>query len=157
MYKRQVLDIIPLPAPHSFEAIIALSIAFAAYHIIKPVFKHGDWIIAFVFGLFHGFGFAEILMEIGLRGEYVALSLLGFNVGVELGHIVIIILVLPILYFLRKRKIYPKILLYASLILIVVGLYWFITRLFDFRTPIDVFFDKAIYETWAVVRKWLGK
>jgi hypothetical protein len=102
-------NVLELPS-NIFEAIIALSIAVSAFHILKPLFKRGDWVIAFCFGLFHGFGFAEILLDIGLRGEYMALSLLGFNLGVELGHIVIIILVLPILYLLRNKKVYSKIL-----------------------------------------------
>lgn len=136
-------NVLELPS-NVFEAIIALSIAVSAFHILKPLFKRGDWIIAFCFGLFHGFGFAEILLDIGLRGEYMALSLLGFNLGVELGHVVIIILVLPILYILRKRKIYSKILLYGSIFLIIIGLYWFVTRLFEFSTPIDDFIDKAV-------------
>lgn len=136
-------NVLELPS-NVFEAIIALSIAVSAFHILKPLFKRGDWVIAFCFGLFHGFGFAEILLDIGLRGEYIALSLLGFNLGVELGHIVIIILVLPILYVLRKRKIYSKILLYGSIFLIIIGLYWFVTRLFEFTTPIDDFLDKAV-------------
>jgi hypothetical protein len=72
--------------------------------------------------------------------------------GVELGHVVIIVLVLPILYVLRKRKIYSKILLYGSIFLILIGLYWFVTRLFDFSTPIDVFLDKAVRKVNIVVK-----
>jgi hypothetical protein len=144
-------NVLELPS-NIFEAIIALSIAVSAFHILKPLFKRGDWVIAFCFGIFHGFGFAEILLDIGLRGEYMALSLLGFNIGVELGHVVIIILVLPILYVLRKRKIYSKILLYGSIFLILIGLYWFVTRLFDFSTPVDVFLDKAVRKVNIVIR-----
>jgi hypothetical protein len=144
-------NVLELPS-NIFEAIIALSISVSAFHILKPLFKRGDWVIAFCFGIFHGFGFAEILLDIGLRGEYMALSLLGFNLGVELGHVVIIVLVLPILYVLRKRKIYSKILLYGSIFLILIGLYWFVTRLFDFSTPVDVFLDKAVRKVNIVIR-----
>ena len=113
-----------------FESLIALSIAFAAFNNIIPIFKKGDWLIAFIFGLFHGFGFAEILSDIGLNGEYITLSLLGFNLGVELGHIVIIIIALPILFVIRKTRIYKNLLIYGSIFLIVIALYWFATRLY---------------------------
>ena len=112
------------------ESIIAFSIALAAFHNIRPIFKR-DWMIAFLFGLFHGFGFASVLGEVGLSGDYMVLSLLGFNVGVEVGQIMIIALIFPILYLIRNLKIYPKILIYGSVVLIFIALYWFTERAFD--------------------------
>ena len=58
-----------------------------------------DWVIAFIFGLFHGFGFASVLSDLGLTGEFLTFSLLGFNIGVELGQIAIITGIFPVLYF----------------------------------------------------------
>jgi len=96
------------------EAVISLSIVFLAVEIIR---KHsGDnslterypWIIAFIFGLFHGLGFAGALSEIGLPQHEIPLALLMFNVGVESGQILFISLVVGIFAILRKIKIpYP--------------------------------------------------
>lgn len=124
------LDIINLPS-RIVESIIALSIALAALHNIIPIFKHKEWMIAFGFGLFHGFGFASVLGEKGLSGDYMVLSLLGFNLGVEFGQVAIICAVFPILYLIRKQKIYPFILKYGSVFLILISLHWFLERGFD--------------------------
>jgi hypothetical protein len=130
------LNIVVLPS-RIVESIIALSIGLAAYHNIKPIFKGKDWLIAFVFGLFHGFGFATVLGELGFRGENLSLSLLGFNVGVEIGQVVIIALIFPFLYLMRKLKIYPKLLVILSVILIIISLYWMVERIFEVDFPVD--------------------
>ncbi len=130
------LNIIVLPS-RLVESIIALSIGLAAYHNIKPIFKGKDWLIAFVFGLFHGFGFASVMGELGFKGEFLTLTLLGFNIGVEIGQVFIIALIFPVLYFLRKLKLYPKLLVYLSALLIVISLYWLFERAFDIDLPLD--------------------
>ncbi len=124
------LNIVNLPS-WLVESIIAFSIALAALHNITPIFKSKEWIIAFGFGLFHGFGFASVLGEKGLGGDYMILSLLGFNVGVELGQVLIICMVFPFLYLLRKQKIYPPIIKYGSIVLILISFYWMYERIFD--------------------------
>ncbi len=136
------LNIINLPS-RFVESIIALSIALAALHNIIPIFKHKEWMIAFGFGLFHGFGFASVLGEKGLSGDYMVLSLLGFNVGVELGQVLIICMVFPFLFLLRKQKIYPPIIKYGSMVLIFISLYWFIERGFEVDLPLGAYFWKA--------------
>jgi hypothetical protein len=129
------LGIVQLPG-YLVESLIALSIALAALHNIRPLLKNDGVIIAFVFGLFHGFGFASVLGEVGLRGEYMVLSLLGFNLGVELAQILIICLAFPVLALLRKTVLYRYILLGGSILLIIIALYWFIERLFDIDIPV---------------------
>jgi len=90
------------------EAIIALSILFLASEIIH---KHNDqislteqypWLIAFIFGLFHGLGFAGALSEIGVPQHEVPLALLMFNVGVEFGQLLFIAVVLGLFGLLRR-------------------------------------------------------
>ncbi len=130
------LQLINLPS-QIVESVIALSIGLAAYHNIKPIFKGKDWLIAFVFGLFHGFGFSSVLAELGFKGEYLTLSLLGFNIGVEIGQVVIIAAIFPILYLIRTTKIYPKFLVFISGLLILISLYWCIERAFDINLPVD--------------------
>ncbi|MEP9388591.1 HupE/UreJ family protein [Mesorhizobium sp. KR9-304] len=78
------------------EATIALSIAFVASELVKA--KPGErrlsesypWVVAFAFGLLHGFGFADALKEIGLPQSDVPLSLLAFNLGVEAGQLIFV-------------------------------------------------------------------
>jgi hypothetical protein len=137
------IGIINLPSRY-VESIIALSIAVAAFHNIRPLFSTKEWIIAFVFGLFHGFGFASVLGDKGLSGEFISYSLIGFNLGVEIGQAFIVLAIFPILFFIRKSKIYPKILYYGSILLIIISLHWVIERLFEFNIPLGRFLDSFL-------------
>ena len=134
------LEIVSLPS-RIVESVIALSIALAALHNIYPIFKGNDWIIAFGFGLFHGFGFASVLGDIGLGGHYLTLTLFGFNLGVEIGQVVIICLIFPVLYLLRNLKLYPKFLFSGSILLILISLYWFTERFFE----VDLLLGKFVF------------
>ena len=136
-------EIISLP-PRLIESIIAISIALAAIHNIYPLFPGKEWLIAFAFGLFHGFGFASVLAEKGLAGNYLGLSIFGFNLGVEIGQLAIILVVFPILYLLRKTILYPKILVFGSIILILFSLYWFIERAFNVDFTVLRFIKKTL-------------
>ncbi|MBT8183735.1 MAG: HupE/UreJ family protein, partial [Eudoraea sp.] len=135
------LNLISLPS-RLVESIIALSIGLAAYHNIRPIFKGRDWVIAFVFGLFHGFGFATVLSELGFNNEFLTLSLLGFNIGVEIGQVVIIALIFPILFIIRNMKLYPVFLTVLSVLLIFISLYWFIERTLDINLLFDDYLRK---------------
>lgn len=124
------LDVVSLPS-RWVESIIAFSIALAALHNITPIFKGKEWAIAFIFGLFHGFGFASVLGDKGLGGDFMVLSLFGFNIGVEIGQVLIICLAFPVLFLIRKTKLYPKIITYGSVLLILIALYWVVERAFE--------------------------
>ena len=115
------------------ESIIAFSIAVAAFHNIIPIFKAKEWVITFIFGLFHGFGFASVLGEKGLSGDFMAYSLLGFNVGVELGQVLIVLAIFPILFLIRKTKFYSHLIFWGSIFLILMAMHWVIERAFDFN------------------------
>ncbi len=101
------LNIVNLPQT-PVEAIIALSILFLAMEIIHE--KQGKvgltalypWIIAFIFGLLHGFGFAGALSDIGLPQQAIPLALIFFNIGVELGQLVFIASVVLIVLLLQR-------------------------------------------------------
>ncbi|WP_116125402.1 HupE/UreJ family protein [Lewinella sp. IMCC34183] len=129
------LGLVELPG-YLVESLIALSIALAAAHNLRPLFHNDGVIIAFVFGLFHGFGFASVLREVGLQNEFMTLSLLGFNLGVELAQVLIILLLFPVLYLLRRTAFYRYLLIGGSVLLIVIALYWFIERFFDVDIPV---------------------
>lgn len=93
------------------EATIALSILFLASELVKvnrglpSLTAQYPWIVAFVFGLLHGFGFAGALSDVGLPQNEVPLALLMFNVGVELGQLLFIAAVLALLAVVRKVRI----------------------------------------------------
>lgn len=135
--------LIDLPSRY-VESLIAFSIAVAAFHNIRPIFKSREWMVTFAFGLFHGLGFASVLGEKGLGGEYMALSLLGFNVGVEVGQIVIVAAIFPFLYLLRKTKLYPHIIKWGSVLLILIAMQWVIERLFEIDIRIGRLLDSIL-------------
>ena len=90
------------------EAVIALSILFLASELVKvnrgesSLTARYPWLVAFTFGLLHGFGFAGALGEIGLPQNEIALALLMFNVGVELGQLLFIAVILSVVWSLNK-------------------------------------------------------
>jgi hydrogenase/urease accessory protein HupE len=90
------------------EAVIALSVVFVASEILhvaqgKPSFTaRYPWIVAFIFGLLHGFGFAGALREVGLPQKDIPLALLFFNVGVEAGQLIFIVAVVAVLSFVSR-------------------------------------------------------
>ena len=130
------LGIVQLPS-RLVEVVIALSIAIAAFDILKPIFHSKVWLVVLGFGLFHGFGFAGALSGMGIFGEYVWLPLLAFNLGVEIGQIVIVAIVFPILFLLRRFALYPKLFMpVAALFLLTVSLGLVVERTFDINLPI---------------------
>ena len=124
------LDVVNLSS-RVVESIIAGSIAVAALANLMPRLRVREWSIAFLFGLFHGFGFASVMGDIGLGREHMVLSLLGFNVGVELGQLAIVCVTFPILFALRNTRWYPIILRVGSVFLIAVALVWLYERAFN--------------------------
>jgi hydrogenase/urease accessory protein HupE len=92
------------------EAIIALSIVFVAAEIVharrgrEGIAARAPWVVAFTFGLLHGFGFAGALSEIGLPPGHIPLALLFFNVGVELGQLLFVAAALGSVALLRRAK-----------------------------------------------------
>jgi len=94
--------------PALIETLIAMSIVYMAFENIIGAQWQKRWIIAFAFGLVHGFGFSFALAEImQFAGEHLVTSLLAFNIGVELGQLAVIVLAVPLISFLF-RKIVPE-------------------------------------------------
>jgi hypothetical protein len=113
------------------EPVIAVSIAVAALDIIFPIFKGKIGWVVLIFGLFHGLGFASVLVKRGVLGEHMALSLFGFNLGVEIGQIAVICIIFPAIYFFRRYTFYPKIILrYGAMTMIFLSAIWFVDRTF---------------------------
>ncbi|MCB1022887.1 MAG: HupE/UreJ family protein [Acidobacteria bacterium] len=124
-----VLNVISIPS-FLVEPVIALSIIYVGLeNIFKPDQKR-RWLVAYIFGLVHGLGFASILTEIGIgKGMAAVIPLFSFNLGVELGQFAIILLVLPFLWKLQKQAYYKTIFVpICSILIALAGLYWFVER-----------------------------
>lgn len=122
------LDIITLPSV-LVEAVIALSIAYVGFENLFPRFAVSRrWTISFLFGLVHGFGFSSVLKEIGLPKDSLLLSLLNFNLGVEAGQLVAVLIIVPLLMQLRKTAWEEKTVRGLSAIVLIVGLALFVER-----------------------------
>ena len=125
------LKIITIPAI-IIEPIIALSICFIAIeNLFTENIRRTRPYIIFIFGLLHGLGFAEVLNEIGISTNIFVVSLVSFNIGVELGQISVIILsyILIALLFQKKSWYRNRITKPISIIIGSIGFYWFIQRL----------------------------
>jgi hypothetical protein len=119
------------------EVAIAASIAIAAADILYPVFRGRVWVVVFAFGLFHGFGFAGALSEMGILDEHIGLSLLGFNLGVEIGQIAIVAVLFPLLFVLRQLWVYRAVALPAAAVfMIMVSSAWVVQRAMGLHVPL---------------------
>jgi len=128
-----VMEYVVLPS-QLVESAIAFSIIVTAANNLFPFLKIPGWAIAFVFGLIHGFGFANVLLDLGLSSVNLAISLLGFNVGVELGQLAIVAVFLPIAYLFRKTKFYElAILKLGSILIAIIAAIWMIERIGNFE------------------------
>jgi hypothetical protein len=111
------------------ETAIAVSVGAAAWNNLRPFLPGRAWAIAFAFGLVHGFGFAGALKSLALPTHARGLALGAFNVGVELGQLVLVALVLPLLFTASKRRWYPRAVLgVGSLVIAWAAALWTIQR-----------------------------
>lgn len=118
------------------EAVIALSILFLAVELVRNTgggsspMTRSPWMIAFGFGLLHGFGFAGALAEIGLPDDARAIALLLFNVGVEIGQLVVVGTLLGMLFLVRVSHVrVPAVAAQMPVYVMgTVSAYWFVER-----------------------------
>ncbi len=142
-------DFVRLPS-RLVESTIAASIVFAAVtnlwrfragiresaldpRPLQPLFlNERPWLVPFVFGLVHGFGFAGVLAELGLSRSALGWPLLGFNLGVELGQLACVAGFLPFAFLLRRSRFYRfGALPVGSTLILLLAAGWFIERAFD--------------------------
>jgi hypothetical protein len=122
------LSIVVLPS-RLVESGIALSVVLAALNNLYPVVANGRWVAAFGFGLLHGFGFAGALQDLGLPSGSLALSLFGFNLGVEAGQLAIVLLFLPLAFALRSTWLYRRLMFAGgSFAIAAVAAMWLVER-----------------------------
>ena len=140
--------------PPLVETLIAASIVYMALENIVGVSVTRRWIITFCFGLVHGFGFSFALREsLQFAGSHLLTSLLSFNLGVELGQLLVLAMVVPMLELLFRYGVAERMgTIILSALVAHTGWHWFTERgsqLLEFPAPT---LDLA---TLAVVVQWL--
>ncbi len=139
------LDIVRLNT--SFvEWVIAASIIIVALMNMFPKYhRHSLWLV-FAFGIFHGFGFANVLEPLGLLPYSQIVGLAAFNIGVEIGQIAIILVLFPVLFLLRRWSAYPFLALkVGSVALILLAGVW----LFERSTGAIYYFQQSLQQSEA--------
>ncbi len=128
------LGIIQLPS-QIIESGIALSISLVALENIwrrfdAPKLERGRWLLVFAFGLLHGMGFAGILQELQVPRSNLPLAIFGFNAGVEIGQLSVVIPAFLLLTWLKKLHWNIPVQYAASAVAVLAGGYWFVERAF---------------------------
>lgn len=131
------LQVISLPS-RLVESVIAASVVLAALNNLRGTIDKRRWLdgrlwlMAFAFGLIHGFGFASVLADLGLPQGALVLALVGFNVGVELGQLAIVVAFLPLAFWLRATRFYRVgVLIGGSMVVAFLASWWFFQRAFE--------------------------
>ncbi len=127
------LDVIQLPS-RLVESAIALSVVLAALNNLWPVVLGRRWVVAFLFGLVHGFGFASVLADLGLPRGALLVALVAFNLGVEVGQLAIVSAFLPFAYAVRGTWFYRRVVLAGgSAAIALLASIWLVERAFDLK------------------------
>jgi HupE / UreJ protein len=127
------LGVVSLPS-RVVESAIAASVVLAALNNVWPLVHGRRWVVAFVFGLIHGFGFASVLADLGLPSGTLVLALVGFNLGVEAGQLAIVAVFLPLAYALRRTALYRRGVFFGgSLLIAALAGVWLAERAFNLQ------------------------
>ncbi len=127
------LSVVHLPS-RWVESAIAASVVLAALNNLVPVVQGRRWVVAFGFGLIHGFGFASVLADLGLPSGATLLALVGFNLGVEVGQLAVVAAFLPVAYALRRSWVYERVVLVpGSIVIVMVASVWLVERFFNLK------------------------
>ncbi len=129
------LELVTLPS-RWVESVIAGSVVLAALHNLFPVIPIRRWIVGLVFGLVHGFGFASVLADLRLPTSSMFVALAGFNVGVEVGQLVIVGAFLPLAFAIRHSWGYRYLAVqFGSVCMAGLAFIWLIERSLDLQLP----------------------
>lgn len=131
---------LPLP-DQPIEVAIAFSILVSALHALRPLFPHREAWVTTGFGLIHGLAFASTLINLHLDAGPLALSILGFNLGIELMQLFVIALTIPWLLLLSRTATYAAIRLLGAGGAAVAALAWMVERITGQTNPLTVQVD----------------
>jgi hypothetical protein len=119
------------PPPNLIEILITVTIFLTALNnLFHFVSYNKEWLIAFLFGFVHGFAFSEAVRGLELNFKNFVKIVLGFNLGVEIGQILIIVTILPVFFIIIKK--FPRFYYILSLIGAFLAFLWFIDRVTGF-------------------------
>ena len=145
------LGVLPLPASRITESMIALSIVVAALHTLRPVVHDREHAIAFAFGLFHGMGFASLVGGLQTGRATQLVSLLGRNLGIEIGQAAVIVSVFPALFLLCRTASYPRVLQATSAVFALISAGWLVERAFEVDLGVGAVVEPVLRPAVAVV------
>lgn len=111
------------------EVGIALSILISAIHAARPIFAGREPLVAAGFGLIHGLAFATVISAFALEPWFKAQAILGFNVGIELVQLGVVLTTLPLLVLLGRSAVYATVRIVAAVLAGAVALFWIVQRL----------------------------
>lgn len=134
------------------EILIAFSILVSAVHAIRPIFFKLEAYVAAGFGLIHGMAFAGTLENLDLAPIQMALSILGFNIGIELMQLVVIALIVPWLIMLSRFPVYKRIRIGGSVFAGIASFAWMAERILSSSNPVTVLMEQLIqYAPWVIL------
>jgi hypothetical protein len=140
------------PLPGSIiESAIAFSILVSAVHALVPIFRGREVYIAGGFGLVHGLAFATTLTEFGFDPLTFALSVLGFNLGIEAFQLVVIVMAFPWLILLARTRVYKPFRIVGAALTGVAAIAWLAERAFGLSNPIVPLVEAAASHAWFIL------
>lgn len=119
------------------EVLIAVSILVSAIHAVRPIFVGREIFVAGGFGLVHGLAFATLVTDLGVTPMRIVWSVLGFNIGIELMQLIVIILIMPWFLLLSVTKAYTTVRIIGALFAMVASIGWILDRGFGIASPVD--------------------
>lgn len=132
------------------EILIAFSILLSAIHALRPLFPGRETLVGASFGLVHGLAFASTLANLNLDAGPMALSILGFNLGIEAMQLFVIAITVPWLVLLSKQPVYKWVRIVGALLAAVAAVAWMLQRYLQKDNPLSTVIDEV-----AVQGKWL--
>lgn len=123
------VGVLRLPS-QPIEVLIAISILVSAIHAIRPIFPNREMYVAAGFGLIHGLAFANTLSDLDLDTKAMTLSILGFNIGIEIQQLFVVALTVPSLILLSKQpKVYDIVRIGSSILAGIAAIAWVFQRI----------------------------
>lgn len=145
------LGIIKIPI-QIIEIAISISILFSAFHAIRPIFYQKENYVALSFGLIHGLAFSQTLTVLQLNKTQLALSILGFNVGIEVMQLFIIALTIPWFILLARTPYFKFVRIPFAVIVALAAIGWTIQRITNQNNFITDTVDKSLQSSqWLIV------
>ncbi len=133
------------------EILIAVSILVSAVHALRPIFPGKEMFVAAGFGLIHGLAFAAVLSNLHLGAGRLAVSILGFNLGIEIMQLFVILLIVPWLMLLSKTVAYKWLRTGGAILAGIAAIAWMIERTTGSANRITNFITEATqYSIWAI-------